>query len=438
MTDSNKLNRSDDFRNQKLPQQKELTSIINEILLLVSQAAEGKDNIDKGAAGFYGYGFVFRAYGDIDSFFPMGSYKVCSIGALRGSYERFSDAVESGVKIKNFDEINNYDGIYDLYFAGSLKTLIPTLEFGGYEQFYRVWMFVKTPDGKIFPATFYYGASGTSLGGWHSKIVKEEEEQTGKPFFPEQFKSVINFSPFDFSKKEEDEFIEALTYTLDKVPVSDFSGILEGDHGICEMGIESGEPFDRYIDDTIFEYDEVNNELKKKKLPSEGYLDLVYDFRNYVEPELKTLEPKDTYEEGVDNMADLLCGIYIGLDNHLDDLEEYSSEENYNKMRKMLEKRIGHKDIKKIVDEKLNTISKNDLELFIKRLVNIEAKYSLMTQEDKMKAIEKIKNTFKKSITPDNRIDNLIQYCFFEQLRESYVLNALQSYWEGLEKIFDL
>ncbi len=138
----------------KLPQN-EVSEIFNEIILLVSQTAEGKDEIDKGSAGFAGYGFVFRSFDDVDSFFPRGDSKVCSIGALRGSYERFSNAVESGIKIKSFDEINNYDGIYDLYFAGSLKTLIPTLEFGGYEQFYRVWMFVKTPDGKMFPATFY-------------------------------------------------------------------------------------------------------------------------------------------------------------------------------------------------------------------------------------------------------------------------------------------
>ncbi len=438
MKDSIELYGFDDFRNHNLPQ-KELARIISEILCSVSQAAKGKDNIDKGTAGFAGYGFVFKGYAEIDAYFPSGlNSKVCSIGALRGSYERFGNAVESGVKIKSFDEINNYDGIYDLYFAGSLKTLIPTLEFGGYEQFYRVWMFVKTPDGKMFPATFYYGASGTSLGGWRSKRVKEIEKQTGKSFFPEQFKSVINFSPFDFSKKEEDEFIEALTCTLDKVSVSDFEGILQGDHGICIMGIESGELFERYIDDTLFEYDEVNNELRKIKLPSEDYLDLVYDFRRYVEPELKKFEPKfDTYEEGVDKMADLLCGIYIGLENRLDILEKYASEENYNKMRKMLEKIIGHKDIKNIVDEKLNTIRKDDLNYFIKRVVSREAKYSSMTQEDKIKAIEKIKNAYKKSITPDNRIDILLQYCFFEQLRENYVLNALQSYWEGLEGFFD-
>ena len=410
---------------------KEISRLFNEILHLVSRAAEGKDQVDKGAEGFYGYGFVFRAYDEIDSFFPMGRYKVCSIGALRGSYERFSNAVENGVKIKSFNEINNYDGLYDLYFAGSLKTLIPALEFGGYELFYDVWMFVKTPDGKMFPATIYHGASGTSLGGWNSEQVKEIEVQTGRSFFPEQLKSVINFSPFEFSKKEEDEFIEALTCTLDKVPVSDFEGILEGDHGICIMGIESGEPFERYIDDTLFEYDEVNNELRKKKLPSEGYLDLVYDFRCYVEPELKKFEPKDTYEEGIDKMADLLCGIYIRLDNHLDDLEKYSSEENYNKMRKMLEKEVGHKNIKKNMDEKLNTIRKNDLSLFIKEFVNKKSKnyyilenskrIYLITKEEKRKTAERIKKVFEQIITPDNNIDNLIQYCFFEQLFTRYM-----------------
>ena len=27
-------------------------------------------------------------------------------------------------------------------------------------------MFVRTPRGQIFPATFYYGQSGASIGGW--------------------------------------------------------------------------------------------------------------------------------------------------------------------------------------------------------------------------------------------------------------------------------
>ncbi len=226
------------------------------------------------------------------------------------------------------------------------------------------------------------------------------------------------------------------------MPVSDFSGILEGDHGICIMGIKSGEPFERYIDDTLYEYDEVNNSLIKKKLPSEDYLDLVYDFRDYIGPELKKIKPKEKY--GSNNITDLIYCIQSGLAVRLDNLEKYASEENYNKMRNLLEKRIGHSDVKKSVDEILKKIITCDLKLFIKRLVSREAKkyydipstypvenfkkvYSI-TRKEKIRVTEIIEKVFMKLITPNENVDNLLQYFFFEELRKFHVLKALQFY----------
>jgi len=54
---------------------------------------------------------------------------------------------------------------------------------------------------------------------------------------------IINFSPFNFSKIELEEFIEALVLSLDKVPTSDFEGVYEHDLGRELMGIRSGKPF---------------------------------------------------------------------------------------------------------------------------------------------------------------------------------------------------
>ena len=54
---------------------------------------------------------------------------------------------------------------------------------------------------------------------------------------------IVNFSPFNFSKVELEEFIEALTLALVKVPISDFEGVYEHDLGRKLMGLKSGRPF---------------------------------------------------------------------------------------------------------------------------------------------------------------------------------------------------
>jgi len=94
---------------------------------------------------------------------------------------------------------------------------------------------VKTPDNKIFPATFYYGPSGTSLGGWRSWYYEK--------VFPKDFKSVINFSPFDFSSNELELLIEALECSLKQVPTTDFYGIYQHDDGKFLMVLKGGRPF---------------------------------------------------------------------------------------------------------------------------------------------------------------------------------------------------
>ena len=219
---------------------------IERLLKLVSEAANGKDNFKEGAIGFNGYGFVFRDYDykSKDSFIiGDGSSKLCSIGAFKNIYKK---SIEHQGPLKSPKDLLNYDPKNDLYFGGALKTLIPKLGFGGYKQLFHVWMFVKTPQGKIFPATFYYGQSGTSLGGWSPdyRVFLFAEERT----FPQEFESVVNFTPFNFSAVELEEFIEALELALDKVPISDFEGVYEHDLGRESMGLKSGKPFVKYLE----------------------------------------------------------------------------------------------------------------------------------------------------------------------------------------------
>lgn len=220
---------------------------IEDLLRLVSEAADGKDNFKEGAIGFNGYGFVFKKldYLSKDSFvIGDGSSKLCSVGAFKDVYKKF---VERQGPLKSPRDLLNYDSKNDLYFGGALRTLIPDMEFGGYESLYHVWMFVKTPQGQMFPTTFYYGRSGTSVGGWSPdyRVFLFAEERR----LPKEFEAIVNFTPFDFSHTELEEFIEALELALDKVPISDFKGVYKHDLGKELMGIRSGKPFEKHLKD---------------------------------------------------------------------------------------------------------------------------------------------------------------------------------------------
>ena len=214
---------------------------INRLITLVSGAANGKNNFKEGAIGFNGYGFVFRDY-DYDSkdsfIIGDGSSKLCSVGAFKDIYKKFLEIQDP---VKSPKDLLNYDPKFDLCFGGALRTLVPKTEFGGYERLFHVWVFVKTPKGQIFPATFYYGRSGTSIGAWSPdyRVFLFAEERT----FPQEFESMINFSPFNFSSVELEEFIEGFKLALAKVPISDFEGVYEHDLGRRLMGIRSGKPF---------------------------------------------------------------------------------------------------------------------------------------------------------------------------------------------------
>jgi len=206
---------------------------VKELLDIISIAANGKDDIKKAAIGFYNYGFVLKDPKNSKEEYVVTTYS--SRFADAGSYRGITEQILQLERIKSLDDFGPKDDKDDCLFAGALKTLIPTLEFGGYETLFDVWMFVKTPDGKQFPATFYYGPSGTSLGGWHSEDYKD--------VFPKSLAQIINFSPFDLPKNERESFIEAFELALRKIPVSDFYGVYEHDGGNALMGVRSGVPF---------------------------------------------------------------------------------------------------------------------------------------------------------------------------------------------------
>ncbi|MFX1399536.1 MAG: hypothetical protein ACFFAS_21120 [Promethearchaeota archaeon] len=213
---------------------------IQNLIKLINKAAECIDDFKKGAVGSNGYGFVFK---DLNSNLPyvirIGSSKVCGAGTMRDFIKNFYKNYNN---IENLEDLNNnteYDEEYDLFIAGALKTLVPTLQFGGYELLFHIWMLVKTADDKIFPAILYYGQSGMSIGGWDLVNKKDVDNK----YFPKEFEEIINFSPFQFSDNDINTFLDALEFALKKVPVSDFWGVYGHDYGNTLMGIYKGKPF---------------------------------------------------------------------------------------------------------------------------------------------------------------------------------------------------
>lgn len=226
---------------------------IKYLIKLVTDTAEGRDSFKEGAVGCNGYGFVFRSHehnSRSSLFTATGSSKIFSFGVFKNIYEKFTRDQD---KLISIERLLNYDSKLDLFFGGALKSLIPDLEFGGNELLFSAWILVKTPKNQIFPITFYYGQSGTSIGGWsldHHPHTEEEALSQG-------LKSHVNSSPFNLSHKELEEFIEALECSLSKVPISDFEGIFIHDLGKVLMGIKSGKPFTENLKTT-------NTEAKKK------------------------------------------------------------------------------------------------------------------------------------------------------------------------------
>ncbi|MFX1479949.1 MAG: hypothetical protein ACFFCI_17665 [Promethearchaeota archaeon] len=228
---------------------------MDKILLLAQEAAKGKDNFKEGAVGSNGYGFVFK---NLSSSNPIVteiySHKYCEAGSMRNISKLWE-------KVKNFEELKEYtdfDEEKDLLLAGSLKTLVPTLQFGGFSMF-RVWMFVKTPEDYKFPATFYWGASGVSVGGWALYDITPFAKEV---IFPEDFLEIVNFTPFKFTEEERGMFLDALEFALKKVPVSDFWGVFNRDIGNSYMGIKRGEPFHKLMEHFDIDSEEATREVE--------------------------------------------------------------------------------------------------------------------------------------------------------------------------------
>ena len=166
--------------------------------------------------------------------------KLSAFGAYKGIHERFLNT-----RLENSDHFLDqlsYDVSIDLLAVGSLKTIIPNLEVGGYESLFNALVVAKTPNNKIFPFIFYFGPSGTAIG---SNDSESQILQILKEMFVTIPVDVSTHSPFTFSKQELTNFLEAFASALRKVSTTDFQAVYEHDFGNKCMGIEKGIPFIR-------------------------------------------------------------------------------------------------------------------------------------------------------------------------------------------------
>jgi hypothetical protein len=208
--------------------------MIDKLIHSVNQAARGLDNYETGAIGFRGYGFVFRdsKVAQDPYVFTTRSSKLTAFD-IRGEFSLPSRILAS----ETLEEMLSDEDLRAPIYGARVKTLLPTLKFGGYEMLFYSWLFVKTPRGQTFPATFYYGPSGLAIGAWKPRDYDEIDQ-----FYPD-FMEIINSSPFSMDYNELEAFCDALKNALDKVPATDYYAQYGHDMGTALMGVKRGKPF---------------------------------------------------------------------------------------------------------------------------------------------------------------------------------------------------
>ncbi len=106
---------------------------VKNIISLAEKASQGNYSIEEVSIGNNGYGFVFRyLFRDDNPSFITGKYssRVCTFSQFRKLHYHLMQSID---------------------YIGRLKTLLPSIELGGYFQFFNVWVFVITPTKKKIP-----------------------------------------------------------------------------------------------------------------------------------------------------------------------------------------------------------------------------------------------------------------------------------------------
>lgn len=261
------------------------------------------DCIEKGLIQSSGYVFLFIQLEEIERILELKySSKFSNIGLSKDIYEKWKDN-----EIENF----RYEKIDDLYYAGVLKTLLPSINFNTEDSLFNAGLLIRHPNGGILPAIFYIGKSGAALGGW-------KEEMLDKFIGIEISSNKIKKFKINISKDEIDELCKVFELALQSVPISDFEGEFWNEYGGINIGIKSGIP---YIED----------------IPIEEDIDWAL---TYYQGELLNVATKDLTEENTARLSEKtkvnpelrrkLLGEFTQelMENSLNDLVEYCYEVN--------------------------------------------------------------------------------------------------------------
>lgn len=221
------------------------------ILKLVTLAAKGKDNIKKGAIGYGGYGFVFR---DKDFFEDISEEIFYYQAFVEVGEEHCEDRDRKEGKFK-IDKLEYYTLINALM-IGSLKTLLPSLKFLDArlsDVLFVVWVIVKTPKGKVFPAIYHFDKNRMALGDLSSG---------GMQIFSQKYPFICNYNLKDHSKEERYELAERFEKSLGKVPPTDYRTIYPGHDYRWHIEVNKGT---RLFKQVNWEVNNFLNILRKKK-----------------------------------------------------------------------------------------------------------------------------------------------------------------------------
>lgn len=226
---------------------KDLNAFLAEIKNLLTSTIKGASHLDKNALEYNDYLFIFKSWRELPpEICKAYSHKVSNIGLMRN----FNEVI----KKKKMDPISLIMKLekQNLRLAGSLKTILPHMVFGGEEVLFDIWMLVRTPENQIFPANLYYGVSQFCVGGWSSYLLPRSKEidknngknyQPSKMLFPSEFMELINFSPYNFNEGQLESFVEAIELGLNRIPPSDFQCKLKFSGTSFIFGLQSGKPY---------------------------------------------------------------------------------------------------------------------------------------------------------------------------------------------------
>ena len=194
--------------------------------------------------GYNGYGFLVVDIGvaNEEYFTSDWSSKLCSFEVSKYNDNEIIDPDL---------EIIFHSRPHFLYFLGSLKTILPSLQIGGDESLFSVWVFGITPSLESFPFTIYYGPSGLSIGAWTNEAYLKT--------FPSDFLHYINSSPFKWSENKLNGLISAFKSIIGGINFDrNFYGVFQHDGGFDLMGIRNGQAFSAAMG---YSYDEIDVEL---------------------------------------------------------------------------------------------------------------------------------------------------------------------------------